>query len=73
MFCDATRVALARLFGKRWSKTLTDTVAAWRDYEPDLIPLPHLSWRTIGWEKRNPWFGDVLVPELRRRVRAVLG
>jgi uracil-DNA glycosylase len=39
---------------------------------PRTLPLPHPSWRTIAWERRNPWFADTLLPELRRRVRAAL-
>lgn len=52
--------------------TMTETVAAWRDYLPAHLPLPHPSWRTTAWERRNPWFAQELVPELRRRVHALL-
>ncbi len=51
---------------------MTERVAAWRDYLPRYLPLPHPSWRTIGWEQRNPWFGAELLPELKRRVAALL-
>lgn len=53
-------------------KTMTETVRAWRDYAPRFLVLPHPSWRNTGWLKRNPWFESELVPELRRRVAAVL-
>lgn len=56
----------------RAKPTLSETVAAWRDYGPALMPLPHPSWRNTGWLKRHPWFEAELVPELRRRVRDVL-
>jgi uracil-DNA glycosylase len=56
----------------RTKATLTDTVRAWRDYGPDMIPLPHPSWRNTGWLKRNPWFEAELLPVLRARVRNVL-
>lgn len=52
--------------------TMTETVAAWRDYLPARLPLPHPSWRTTGWERRNPWFAQELLPELRCRLRALL-
>ena len=26
------------------------------------MALPHPSWRTIGWERRNPWFEAELLP-----------
>lgn len=51
--------------------TLSETVAAWRDYGPAHIPLPHPSWRNTGWLKQNPWFEQELVPALRRRLRAL--
>jgi uracil-DNA glycosylase len=41
-------------------------------YLPRYLPLPHPSWRTVAWEKRNPWFAAELLPELRRRVAALL-
>jgi uracil-DNA glycosylase len=53
-------------------KTLTETVAAWRDYGPKIIPLPHPSWRNNAWVKKNPWFEAELLPHLRRRVARVL-
>jgi uracil-DNA glycosylase len=37
-----------------------------------LLPLPHPSWRNSGWLKRNPWFAQEILPELRRRVRNLL-
>jgi len=51
---------------------LTDTVRHWRDYLPVHLPLPHPSWRNNAWLKRNPWFQDELLPDLRRRVAEVL-
>ncbi len=51
---------------------MTKTVARWRDFLPRYLVLPHPSWRTIQWEQRNPWFMAELVPELRRRVAALV-
>ncbi len=48
--------AQAAQLGARRRATMTDTVRAWRDYLPDLLPLPHPSWRTTAWERKNPWF-----------------
>lgn len=52
--------------------TLGETVRAWRDYPANVLPLPHPSWRNTGWLKRNPWFEQDLLPELRRRVSSAL-
>jgi uracil-DNA glycosylase len=48
--------------------TMTETVRHWRDYGPRFIPVPHPSWRTTFWEKKNPWFARQLLPEMRRCV-----
>lgn len=55
--------------GARRRKNLTETVRNWREYGPDLLPLPHPSWRNSGWLKRNPWFQEEIVPELQTQVR----
>jgi uracil-DNA glycosylase len=54
--------------GSRRRASLTGTVAAWRDYLPDFLPLPHPSWRNNAWIRKNPWFADELLPALRARV-----
>jgi uracil-DNA glycosylase len=63
--------AIGHYLGKR--RSMTATVAAWREHLPEFLPLPHPSWRTTAWERKNPWFADELLPELRARVRAALG
>ena len=52
---------------------MTDRVRAWRDYLPRYFPLPHPSWRTGVWERRNPWFVTEVLPALRDNVARVLG
>ncbi len=51
---------------------MTERVRAFREHLPAVIPLPHPSWRTTGWERRNPWFEAELLPELRACVAEVL-
>jgi len=58
--------------GPRRRPSMTETVAAWRDYLPEFIPLPHPSWRNTAWLNRNPWFGTELVPVLREKVGELL-
>jgi uracil-DNA glycosylase len=57
---------------QRAGRTVTATVAAWRDCLPRYFPLPHPSWRTRAWARRNPWFEMEVVPELRRRVEGLV-
>ncbi len=56
--------------GRRAS--LTETVAAWRDYDNATMPLPHPSPRNQGWFKHHPWFELDLLPVLKARVAAAL-
>ena len=56
----------------RIKKTLGDTVRAYREYGAEFLPLPHPSPRNTLWLKKNPWFEKQIVPELRRRVRALM-
>lgn len=56
----------------RAKATMTETVAAWREYGPQLMPLPHPSWRNTAWLARNPWFDAEVVPQLRQRVQNIL-
>ena len=52
--------------------TLTETVRNWRCYGPGIIPLPHPSPRNNIWIRRNPWFEKELLPELAKRVAALI-
>ena len=49
-------------------QSLTTRVAGYRDHLPAYIPLPHPSWRSTGWMKRNPWFERDLLPVLKDLV-----
>jgi uracil-DNA glycosylase len=51
---------------------MTARVAGFQDFLPHRLPLPHPSWRTVGWEKRNPWFAEQVLPALRAAVAAAL-
>ena len=58
--------------GDRAQRNLTETVKAWETYGPNLIPLPHPSWRNNGWIKKHDWFPDIL-RHLKSRVSDVIG
>jgi uracil-DNA glycosylase len=49
-------------------RTLTDTVQAFQSFQPAYFPLPHPSWRSVGWMRRNPWFEGEVLPALREAV-----
>jgi uracil-DNA glycosylase len=53
------------------SSSVTETVAAWRDRWPEIVPLPHPSPRNNRWLTRNPWFGSDLLPALRAEVASL--
>jgi uracil-DNA glycosylase len=52
--------------------SMTEAVSGWRDYLPKYVPLPHPSWRTLGWARKNPWFEAEMLPELRARIADIL-
>ena len=60
--------------GAARAANMTETVRDWRRHllrnaGPAVLPLPHPSWRNSGWLKRNPWFAEEVLPELRSRVK----
>ncbi|PKH06796.1 uracil-DNA glycosylase family protein [Moritella sp. Urea-trap-13] len=62
------------IYAQKWhmsevkQKNLTETVRNWRDYWPELLPLPHPSPRNNIWLKKNPWFEQEVIPHLQQRV-----
>jgi uracil-DNA glycosylase len=53
--------------------TVADRVARFAHFLPRYFPLPHPSWRTLGWERRHPWFAAEVLPALRAAVWGHLG
>ncbi len=47
---------------------LTETVRAWQEYWPFVLPLPHPSPRNNRWLKNNPWFEKDILPALRQKI-----
>ncbi len=52
--------------------TLTNTVKAWQNHWPTVLPLPHPSPRNNIWLKKNDWFENEILPSLQARVRELL-
>jgi len=64
--------AQRQFLGAHAKASLTETVAAFVDYAPRWIPLPHPSPRNTAWFQRHPWFANDVLPRLRERVHALL-
>jgi len=64
--------AQAHYLGDRAKRNLTETVRNYKGYLPEQLPLPHPSPRNRFWQAKNPWFTEKVVPELQRRVQAVM-
>lgn len=50
-------------------KTLTETVYHFKNYLPKYFPLPHPSPRNNIWQAKNEWFGQEVLPELKKQVQ----
>jgi uracil-DNA glycosylase len=66
------RPAQVWALGPRAKTSMDAAVRAWREMAPDILMLPHPSWRNTGWLKRNPWFEEDVTPYLRDRVARLL-
>lgn len=58
--------------GKETKKNLTETVINFEEYLPKFMVLPHPSPRNNIWLKRNGWFEELVVPQLKEKVQFVL-
>jgi uracil-DNA glycosylase len=56
----------------RIKRNLTETVHAFDEYLPGIIPLVHPSPLNFRWQARNPWFVADLLPVVREHVAAAL-
>jgi uracil-DNA glycosylase len=69
----AGQYAQRHFLGARCKSSLAETVAAWREYAPAFIALPHPSPRNVAWFGRHPWFDSEILPMLRARIGKLLG
>jgi uracil-DNA glycosylase len=53
-------------------ETLTQTVQDWKQFWPDLLPLPHPSPRNNIWLKKNQWFEADILPMLQQKIASLL-
>ena len=67
------RYALDWHVGGQQSSTVRDTVANWRQYWPEVLPMPHPSPRNNRWLRDNRWFVADVVPTLQNHIGHLLG
>lgn len=58
--------------GDQAKDTLTETVKNFRTYLPRYLPLPHPSPRNNIWQRKNPWFGEEVLPEMHEIIGKIL-
>ena len=66
------RYAQQHYLAGRTKQNLTETVHAFDQYLPGIIPLAHPSPLNFRWQARNPWFVTDLLPVVREHVAAAL-
>jgi uracil-DNA glycosylase len=54
-------------------QTMTQAVRNFQHHlQAGILPLPHPSWRTVAWQRKNPWFDTDVLPLLREKVAQTL-
>ena len=64
--------ATRRYLDLKSSASLTDVVRDYKHYLPTYFPLVHPSPRNQIWMKKNPWFDEEVLPQLKARVGELL-
>ena len=80
LLAQLPHVALTLLVGSHAQKayltprgrSMTDAVRNFDSAPKGVIALPHPSWRSTGWMRKNAWFEADVLPVLQQRVRAAL-
>ncbi len=58
--------------GVNQKANLTETVKAWEEYWPSILPIPHPSPRNNIWLKKNSWFEREVLPVLKIKIAEIL-
>lgn len=66
------RYAQQHYLADHTKQNLTETVHAFDQYLPSIIPLAHPSPLNFRWHTHNPWFVTDLLPVLRQHVAVAL-
>jgi uracil-DNA glycosylase len=51
---------------------VTELVKSWKNYWPEMVPLPHPSPRNNIWLRKNPWFEAEILPSLQKQISEIL-
>ena len=74
---DVSTTLLIGGYAQKWHlkdspPRVLDTVASWKSWAPDYIPLPHPSWRNNALFARIPGFETELLPYVKQRIQTLL-
>jgi len=58
--------------GAKIKSTLTETVQHYKTYLPAYFPLLHPSPRNNIWQKKNEWFRQKVLPDLKKKIQTIL-
>jgi uracil-DNA glycosylase family 4 len=64
--------AYAQNYYLKDKKTLTERVGDFKTYLPKYFPIPHPSPTNRFWRAKNPWFEELVVPELRDSISKIV-
>jgi uracil-DNA glycosylase len=64
--------AQGRYLPARPKRSMTEAIRAFAEAPDGIFPLPHPSWRSTIWMRKNPWFECKVLPVLRERVAGAL-
>jgi len=73
VLADALHHGSAQAWALGDKRPMTGTVQDWRARLPDVLPLPHPSPRNQIWERKNPWYGEEVLPFLKKQVEGAIG
>ena len=66
------KYAQAWHLGAGKKNNLIETVKAWKEYWPSILPLPHPSPRNNIWLKKNSWFESEVLPVLKLKIADII-
>ena len=64
--------AFRHFLGTNARPTLTESLKEWRSYQPEFLLMPHPSPRNNIWLRKNPWFEDENLPNIKKKIALAL-